>query len=389
MRDNKRTNLYILGALLLGVVSISIGFAAFSNTLKIQSQANVTPDESTFKVVFSSDGTTYKTDPVPGTPTGAGVTVDNGTIDNTTNPTITGLHASFKSPGQKAVYNFFVHNKGDYLAHLNSITFKGSKTCTAGNGATQSLVDAACSSITMKVEIGSLSVTETTQNITGETIEAGAFEPISVTIEYASNGPRVDGAFEIGFPDVSLYYGTTGGTNEEYVAPSPTPTPTPTSTVKYVVSSTTMRIGWTVDTGVNLRNTAAEAMADWGSITGTQGDTFPFYLKHKINSNNKIEESYAGFVVTPEMAQANPGMIAGTYTLKGGDGGASYQDNINVIKTAFDYANHPDRCYVNSSDINCHVSGLSADAFSDGYVGASDDVSHGCYVRAGGSSDCS
>lgn len=215
MRDNKRTNLYILGALLLGVVSISIGFAAFSNTLKIQSQANVTPDESTFKVVFSSSGTTYKTDPVPGTPTGSGVTVDNGTIDNTTNQTITGLHASFTAPGQKAEYNFFVHNAGEYLAYLNSITFKGTKTCTPGTGATQSLATSACNAISMKVEIGSLSVTQTTQNITGETLAAGAFEPISVTIEYASNGTRVDGPITVDFPDVSLYYSTVAGENEE------------------------------------------------------------------------------------------------------------------------------------------------------------------------------
>ena len=215
MRGNKNTKLYILGALLLGVASISLGFAAFSNTLRIQSQANVTPNEDTFKVVFSSNGTTYKTDPVTGTITGSGVTTDNGIIDNTTNPTITGLHASFKSPGQKVVYNFFVHNMGEYLAYLNSITFKGSKTCIAGSGASESLVNSACSAITMKVEIGSLSVAETTQNITGETIAAGEFKPISVTIEYASNGSRVDGPFSVTFPDVSLYYGSAQGINEE------------------------------------------------------------------------------------------------------------------------------------------------------------------------------
>ena len=37
-----------------------------------------------------------------------------------------------------------------------------------------------------------------------------------------------------------------------------------------------------------------------------------------------VSESYVGFVVTPAMAIANPGMTAGTYYLRGGDNGASF-----------------------------------------------------------------
>lgn len=104
--------------------------------------------------------------------------------------------------------------------------------------------------------------------------------------------------------------------------------------------------------------------------------------------SNAIAESYVEFVITDEMANANPGVKAGTYTLKGGDGGASYQDNINVIKTAFDYANHPDRCYNTSSSFDCGVPGLYAHASSDGSVRAYDGDSRVCYVRGGGSSNC-
>lgn len=43
-----------------------------------------------------------------------------------------------------------------------------------------------------------------------------------------------------------------------------------------------MNTGSTVPAGVNLRNTAAQAMSDWGSIIGTPGETRPVYIKYKI-----------------------------------------------------------------------------------------------------------
>ena len=39
--------------------------------------------------------------------------------------------------------------------------------------------------------------------------------------------------------------------------------------------------------------------------------------------------------MTQEMATANPGMVAGTYYLKGGDDGKAFLDNAKIIYDAF------------------------------------------------------
>ena len=157
-------------------------------------------------------------------------------------------------------------------------------------------------------------------------------------------------------------------------------------TTKYVVSETPMNIGSTLPNGVNGRDTAALAMADWESIIGTSGATRPFYLKHILNGSNEIEESYVEFVVTSDMVTANPGMVAGTYTLKGGDYGASYTSNVNTIKAAFGYSSYPSRCTDNTTNFYCSVSGLKAYA-GESHVNAIGDSAE-CSVYDDGSSNC-
>ena len=109
-----------------------------------------------------------------------------------------------------------------------------------------------------------------------------------------------------------------------------------------------------------------------------------------------VLESYVGFVVTAEMATANPGMVAGTYYLKGGDDGKAFLDNAKIIYDAFGgvgcsldgteggnpYTTAP------SSSFGCGVSGLSASAHSDGVVEVDDNSGSGCNVNQDGSSAC-
>ena len=113
-----------------------------------------------------------------------------------------------------------------------------------------------------------------------------------------------------------------------------------------------------------------------------------FYLKHTV-VDDIVTESYVEFVVTPTMAQANNGMTAGTYYLKGGDNGAAYTTNKATLTTAFGSSNCSDSTGLdNSSRFGCSVSGLDADAGSNGEVNADDDASARCRVDSGGASFC-
>lgn len=215
MVENRAYKVMIVLALVLGVVGVTLGYAAFSNTLTINSAAEVTPDSSNFNVDFSSTDLSVATNPVVATLTPnnvTGFTATNGTIDNTSDPTITGLKATFTEPGQKATYSFYSYNAGQYIAYLNAITFNGTKSCAAitpqtGTAATQSLVNTACNGITLNVTVGSESRTDqTVSNISGHSLGIGAAEEIIVEIEYATGSAIADGDFEVTLPSIVLTY---------------------------------------------------------------------------------------------------------------------------------------------------------------------------------------
>ena len=121
-----------------------------------------------------------------------------------------------------------------------------------------------------------------------------------------------------------------------------------------------------------------ETMAsDW------EDDDYTYECRY-TNSNNVVTESYVVFEVTSAMASANAEMTAGTYYLKGGDGGASYSTNTNTLITAFGASN----CTNYSSYVRCRVSGLHAYVDADGYVYVDDGTGVNCGVGNDGFSYC-
>lgn len=209
MGNNRGYKVITIIALALGILGVSLGYAAFSNTLTISSSAEVKPDESNFNVDFSSSSESVQTDAIVAELSAnvEGFTATNAVIDNTTDPTITNLKATFTEPGQTATYSFYTFNAGRYIAYLNSIVFEGTKTCTAKTGTTQSLVDTACNGISLSVKVGSESATTTSvATLTGHQLAIGAPEQVIVTISYAENSGEADGDFDVTLPNIVLTY---------------------------------------------------------------------------------------------------------------------------------------------------------------------------------------
>ena len=142
------------------------------------------------------------------------------------------------------------------------------------------------------------------------------------------------------------------------------------------------------------------------AIASASSKDLPFYLKHKIE-NGIVTESYVEFVVTEEMAQANIGMVAGTYTLRGEKTydldtntwlvdesyiSPYYEANNEEMKTAFGYATNSSRCNESgtgrSSSFYCGVFGLNAISHANGSVDASDTNDSDCYISSTGYSCC-
>lgn len=209
MSENKGYKVIAIVALVLGVIGVTLGYAAFSSTLTITSSAEVRPDPNTFNVDFSSSNTMVETNDI--TPelnkTVAGFTATDATINNTSDPLISNLKATFTEPGQSATYSFYSYNAGEYVAYLESIVFSGTKTCTAKEGTTQTLVDSACNGISLSVKVGSESATKTSvAKVTGHTLGVGTAEEVVVTISYDDGSALADGDFDVTLPDIVLTY---------------------------------------------------------------------------------------------------------------------------------------------------------------------------------------
>ena len=161
-------------------------------------------------------------------------------------------------------------------------------------------------------------------------------------------------------------------------------------TTVYTISSTSSYIGQAIPNDLTQYSSAADAMAAFSNN--------PFYLKHIIR-NGVIDESYVEFVVTSTMAQANTGMTAGTYDLRGFvtyDENASstnyckseyytggycinpyYENNKATLLSAFGSSNCDSEYNGGSYKyLSCSVSGLVAAANSNGSI----DVNNGEYA---------
>ena len=80
MEKNRTVQLIAILALVVGVVGLSIGFAAFSNTLKIKSNATVAPDKDTLNVDFSSSPTEVEANEITAVSNPVGLITTKATI---------------------------------------------------------------------------------------------------------------------------------------------------------------------------------------------------------------------------------------------------------------------------------------------------------------------
>lgn len=216
MEKDRSSKVIAIIALIVGVIGLSLGFALYADNLSIAPSADVEVNEDeAFKIVFSNDGEEVVAGKVKATVVGqvAGANADEATIDNSGDPTISGLSAHFTAPGQSATYRFYVANDGALTGYLHSIVYgaaEGSdfKVCTAGEGTTKAYVDAACDAITVTVDVHSISTTSGQSSIQNKSLSVGDFEEITVKIEYAANGAATDGDFSVKFGKISLDYST-------------------------------------------------------------------------------------------------------------------------------------------------------------------------------------
>ena len=239
MRNDRKTKILSIVALVLAITGMSLGFAAFSSILTISSSATVTPNSDDFKIVvygaknleevnredlfttgpnmsmWSSDYA-YVLDP-----TNSGVEATNAIIDNT-NFTVSNMSAKFTDPTDGDIgYAFLIKNEGAYGTYISIPQYLKDKylagehmgICTPGDGATKELVQEACEGVFGQIaavyssngEIISGKLVSSTQG--DYLIGVGEYVIVLFGIGYEGEA-RADGPFSVKFDDFKITFST-------------------------------------------------------------------------------------------------------------------------------------------------------------------------------------
>ena len=135
MNREREMKTLVIAALVISVVAIGVGFAAFSTTLQINGTATVNTADKTWDVHFENiEKTTQSTEGVENSVP----TITDGTAgENKTNTAISTITAAFTAPNQKLQYKVTVKNAGTYAAKLTAASIPTLKTITVtGTGET-------------------------------------------------------------------------------------------------------------------------------------------------------------------------------------------------------------------------------------------------------------
>lgn len=174
MEKDRGTKIIAICAICIAVIGMTIGFAAFSTTLRIEGTGTV--KASNWSVIFA--------DLQPAVTTGTASEGSGGTP--TIQPgstTISNYKAELSTPGDSISYTFKIRNEGTYDASIASISM-------AGLGGTPFEVTSATDNETDETNVkGKLSYTLVdtgtgNQLAVGDTIEAGNFITAKLTLTY-------------------------------------------------------------------------------------------------------------------------------------------------------------------------------------------------------------
>ena len=236
MERERSGKVIAIATLIVAIVGLSLGFAAFSTTLNITSSADVQIDASVWNVGFSDQTSGIHA----GTVTGSN---SNGSLDLTQFVISQNTRAQLQTTnGSSVTYDFYIVNTGDMDAYLNSVsvghlscayaadptpaprvTDDGHTTITAGSG-TISQED--CETMFT----ATLTINSTTTYTNGQSASSGfgntaklarptgtpkvpTYVPASLTIAYNNNSVGTvtavpNGDFVVSLADTTVVYGS-------------------------------------------------------------------------------------------------------------------------------------------------------------------------------------
>ncbi len=236
MEKNNGARLLAVAALVVAIAGLSLGFAAFSTNLKIDTAANVTAGTNNWNVGFSTNGTAIEDVSTAGT-VNANETGNAGVIDVTKYTISQNTNATLSTTtGSSVSYSLSVLNKGSLTAYLDSVNFDNvAITCTNATSTTPSVIEGTVDAGTstsggnsttisnadcakmfdVSLSIGGTSYNSTPASISSSSIAAGGSAPVVLTVSYKDTADAravaatLDGDIVVTLGSISVVYTST------------------------------------------------------------------------------------------------------------------------------------------------------------------------------------
>lgn len=235
MKQNRQSKIVSILALCVSVLGITLGFAAFSNTLTISSSATVKPNESDFNInVYGMDETQACNDErtlesmnskdisAPDCVSTAKSATISEIKDDGKSITISNIKVGLSEPGEYAYYYYMIKNEGEYDAYIDTAQFNVFKydeggaphTCSAATGTNVDMVDNACADITLSADVTGINGEEFVNVLESSVykLEKGDSILLEMGIEYKSSGARADGDFSVEFAPITIEFSSVAPT---------------------------------------------------------------------------------------------------------------------------------------------------------------------------------
>ena len=207
---NEKTKNVLLSVLVVGLVSMTVAYAALSQTLNINGSATVKNVTSSWKVRFQPLVTNNLACPSGTTGTAGSSICTNGYASaaefspSTDSTSVTLPTATLKAPGDKIVYRWTVQNSGDINARITSIP---AFTPTFTYGAGETLTDTQKQDFESKISV-TASYADGTAIQVGDALTSGQTRDVMVTIAFDSSATVLPAAdVTIGGITSTIVYG--------------------------------------------------------------------------------------------------------------------------------------------------------------------------------------
>ena len=335
----RRKESLIVGIIIV-IILLGLGYAYLTTTLSINGTTNV--DSNTWNVYWDNVQVTS------GSVTGDQV-ITAPTID--TNKTTVSFHIRLKEPGEFYEFTVDAKNDGTIDAMIDTIT----KTTNIPNY--------------INYIITYSDAEEIAEN---QLLNANSLETYKVRVEYRTDINAND--LPSASTSLSLTFGVT------YIQANSLSVPIRNEI--YSISETTFTIGSNVPTGVTTYASYQEAVIALGH---------PFFIKHKINNNRVVTESYVGFILNNNVYYIRgAGATYNETNNSWNDDSPYYEETKVTLHTAFGSENCSESIYEGHKEYHCHSSSpyLVAFAYARG-LATINDGEYGCSIDFRGNSLCS